>query len=94
MIRIFLGPRFLRSARNLSREAHAKAEAALSAVAEQFGDPHSHSGLGLRKLARGLWECRIDLKLRIVLLQEPDRLRAYDIMDHNELRAWLKARKY
>ena len=93
MIRILMGPRLIRSARNLNRETRTRIEATLSAVSQQFGDPHTHSGLGLRKLARGLWECRVDLKWRIVFVQEPDILRAYDIMDHDELRAWLKARR-
>lgn len=54
-----MGPRLIRSARYLNRETRTKIEATLSAVSEQFGDPHTHSGLGLRKLARGLWECRV-----------------------------------
>jgi hypothetical protein len=92
VIRILLGPRLIRSARKLTPETRAKVEASLSAVAAQFGDPHQHSGLGLRKLGRGLWECRVDIRWRIVFLQEPDRLRAFDIMNHDELRAWLKTR--
>jgi hypothetical protein len=92
VIAIVLGPRFVRAARKLGPDSRAKAEAALGAVADQFGDPHRHGGLGLRKLARRLWECRIDLELRIVFIQDQKRLRAYDIMTHDELRAWLKNR--
>jgi hypothetical protein len=93
VIRIFLGPRLVRSARKLGAESRAKAEAALTAVARHFGDPHRHSGLGLRKIGSGLWECRVDIRWRIVLTQEADRLRAFDIMDHNEIRVRLKSRK-
>jgi len=92
VIAIFLGSRFVRAARKLSPDSKAKAEAVLGAVAEHFGNPHLHAGLGLRKLEKRLWECRIDLQLRIVLIQDQARLRAYDIMTHDELRAWLKGR--
>ena len=59
MIAIAIGPRFIRSQRKLEAEARAKLQAALSAVAQHFGDPHRHAGLGLRKLYKELWECRI-----------------------------------
>ena len=94
MIRILLGPRMIRSTRNLSADEKLKVEAALSGVAEHFGNPHRHGGLALRKLAGGLWECRAGLKWRIVLIQDQDKLRAYDLMDHNQIRAWLKGRKH
>jgi len=90
MIRVFLGPRLIRSARKLSVETQQQANTAIASVLEHFGDPHRHSGLGLRKLAPGLWELRVDIQLRIILVQEGDRLNAYDIMDHDEVRAWLK----
>ena len=90
MISITLGPRFLRSARKLDVGTRSKVEAALSSVASHFGDLHRHSGLGLRKLAPTLWECRVDIKLRILFIYNEGGLRAYDIMTHDELRAWLK----
>ncbi len=90
MIRIFLGPRFIRSAHSLAPESHAKVNDALISAAEHFGNPRRHSALGLRKLGSGLWECRIDIQLRVILLSEGDCLRAYDIMNHDEVRAWLK----
>ena len=92
MIPIVLGSRFVRAARRLNPDSRAKIEAVLRAVAERFGNPHFHAGLGLRKLGKRLWECRIDLQWRIVLIQDETRLRAYDIMTHDELRAWLRGR--
>lgn len=90
MIRIFLGNRLLRSLDKLEADARERFKAALVEVSRNFGDPHRHGGLGLRKLSPGLWECRLDIHLRIVFLQEKDRLIAYDIMNHDEVRAWLK----
>lgn len=92
MIRVDVGPRLIRTARRLGPEITAKAEEALSAIAEQFGDPHRHSGLGLRKLGQNSYEIRICLQWRVLLIREPDRLTAYDIMDHDQMRAWLRSR--
>lgn len=92
MIRVDVGPRVVRTARQLGPEVTAKAEKALALVARHFGDPHRHSGLGLRKLGRNSHEVRGWLRWRIVLIKEADRLTAYDIMDHDGVRAWLKGR--
>ena len=93
MIRVDVGPRLVRTARKLGPQIQSKAEEALRLVAEHFGEPHRHSGLGLRKLGRFSYEARIWLQWRIVFAKEADRLTAYDIMDHEEVRAWLKPRK-
>jgi hypothetical protein len=38
----------------------------LNALREGFRNPHLHSGLSIRKLARHLYECRTGLGLRLV----------------------------
>ena len=38
----------------------------LTEIQSGFGNPHHHAGLGVRKLAPGLFECRTGLKLRLV----------------------------
>jgi hypothetical protein len=92
MIRVEVGPRLVRTARKLGAKVTAEAEDRLRQVAEQFGDPHRHSGLGLRKLGRLSYEARIWLDWRIVFIREPDRLTAYDIMNHDQVGAWMKGR--
>jgi hypothetical protein len=57
-----------------------------------FGDPHLHAGLGLRKIGPEYFECRIDLGWRMILWQRQDDLLAYEIMSHDEVRAWLRAK--
>ena len=93
MIRVDVGPRLLRTARKLGPEVTTKIEEVLRLVAEHFGDPHRHAGLGLRKLGRYSYEARICLDWRIVFSKEADRLTAYDLMTHDEVRVWLKSRK-
>lgn len=92
MIRLFLGSRISRAVRLLAPDSRAKLEQILSAVSENFGNPRRHAGLGLRKLGPGTWECRFDLSLRVVLIQEGEDLLVYDIMTHDQLRAWLRGR--
>jgi hypothetical protein len=87
MIRIFLGPRFLKALERLNPDQKQKAQDALAAVMEGFGQAHRHSGLALRKIGPVYFECRIDLHWRIVLQERRGNLIAYDIMTHNEIPA-------
>jgi len=93
MIQVDIGPRVFKSAERLGPKVTAQAEAKIAAVAEQFGNPHVHAGLGLRKLGRRSYEIRVWLQWRVVFIHEEDRLTAYDIMNHDEVAAWLKRRR-
>ena len=44
------------------------AETALLDLAETFGRPHIHSGIGIRKLGKHLFECRGNRDFRILFL--------------------------
>ena len=92
MIRVDIGPRLVRTAHKMGPNIIAKTEQTLSLVAQHFGDLHRHAGLGLRKLGRKSYEARGWRQWRIVFIREPDRLTAYDIMHHSEVRTWLKGR--
>ena len=93
MIRIDVHPRLVRAALKLGGKTVAEVERRLALVAEQFGDPHRHGGLGLRKLGRRSYEARMDRGWRIVFIKEADRLTAYDLMTHDQVRKWLKGRE-
>ena len=90
MIRVFLSRKCRKSLAGLTPEQREKAEATLRAVIESFGQPHRHSGTGLRRLSGEYYECRIDLSLRLVLLHRQDNLLAYDVMTHDEVLAFLR----
>ena len=90
MIRLFLGSRMMRAVGQLDSGSRARLQEKLVAVAGTFGNPRRHSGLGLRKLGPGMWECRLDRALRIILLQDQDGLLVYDVMNHDQIRAWLR----
>ena len=92
MIRIFLLKRFSSAAARLSAEQQKKLAEILRKVMGSIGDPHRHAGLGLRKLSRDHYECRFDLRLRLVFELRSDGLYAYDLMTHDQVRALLKGR--
>jgi hypothetical protein len=91
VIRIDIGPRTRKTAERLGPDITAKANDVLRRVAEGFGDPHRHAGTGLRKLGRRSYEARIDLQWRLVFIHEGARLKAYNIMSHDEVSAWLNS---
>ena len=92
MIQVDLGPRFLRSLRKIKPDLTEEAEKRLGQIAKGFGSPHTHSGLGLRKLEKRNYEARIGLHYRLILIHHKDRLTAFDIMTHEEVRRWLKSK--
>jgi hypothetical protein len=92
VIRIELTPRLRKTAARLGPEITEKSQIALQRIASHFGNPHKHSGLGLRKLAPDAYEARIGMQWRIVLIHQAESLVAYDIMNHDQVAAWLKGR--
>ena len=67
---------------------------ALCDLCETFGRPHVHSGLGIRKLGRNLFECRGNLDLRFVFQNRLDSLYVTFLGDHDEVRALLRSGRY
>ena len=90
MIRVELSARMQKTIAGLPAEVRAKVAAALRALAVNFGQPHTHAGLGLRKLGKRSYEIRVHLQWRIVPLYSAGQLLAFDLMNHDEVRRWLK----
>jgi hypothetical protein len=55
---------FLRSLRRRSDAELQKVALGMQEAAGSFGQPHSHSGVGIRRLGRNLFECRVGLDPR------------------------------
>lgn len=89
-MRIDLHPRFQRRVKKLSTEEREGVAAALRALGDGFGHPHLHSGLGIRRLRKDLFECRAGLQWRVLFFAEKGLLTAYDVMTHDEIKAWLR----
>ena len=89
-MRIDLHPRFRKRVGKFSVADRKQVAESLSALRDGFGLPHLHSGLGIRRLRKDLFECRAGLHWRIVFFAEKGLLTAYDVMTHDELKAWLR----
>lgn len=58
-----------------------------------FGQPHHHSGISIRKLAPDVFECRTDLKTRLVFIAESGVLTFDFAGDHNEVQNYLRGKR-
>jgi len=91
VISVFTTPRFKKRLKEFPA-LHDKFENALEELAAAFGDVHRHRGLGIRKLGKRSYEIRVHLQWRIILIHDGKNLHAFDIMNHDEVRAWLQGR--
>ena len=89
-MRIDLHPRLRKRVDKLSAADRAQVSESLRALADGFGRPHLHAGLGIRRLRKDLFECRAGLHWRVVFFAETGVLTAYDVMTHDEIKAWLR----
>ena len=80
--------------RELPKSERAECLLALCELAERFGRPHAHSGLGIRKLGNKLFECRAGLALRFIFQDRPADLFVSFLGDHDEIKALLRSGKY
>jgi mRNA-degrading endonuclease RelE of RelBE toxin-antitoxin system len=92
MIRVEFDQRLIKTLRKLGPEIHAATEKRIAQITEDFGNPHAHGGLGLRKLSQRVYEARVGLHWRLALVQHQDRLLAVDLMTHEEIRRWLRSK--
>ncbi len=70
----------------------ADALAAMLKVQAGFGQPHVHAGISVRKLAPDVFECRTDLKTRLVFLAEKGVLTSDFAGNHEGVRNYLRGR--
>jgi mRNA-degrading endonuclease RelE of RelBE toxin-antitoxin system len=55
-----------------------------------FGNPHSHSGSGIRKVAADYYELRVGLDYRLIFTNEPDFLQFVAEGSHDQVARFLK----
>lgn len=78
--------------RSAVKGREAEVARALAQIQAGFGHPHRHTGLGIRKLAPNLFECRAELNLRLVFLARKGVLTFDFAGDHEEVRNYLRGR--
>jgi hypothetical protein len=79
-LRIDLHSRLRQRVEKLSEADRERIAECLRALAEGFGRPHLHSGLGIRRLRKDLFECRAGLHWLIIFFAENGLLTAYNVM--------------
>ncbi|MGH7771472.1 MAG: hypothetical protein ACREQA_04475 [Candidatus Binatia bacterium] len=84
----------LRRLRELPKSEKVECLLALCELVENFGQPHAHSGLGIRKLSNKLFECRGSLALRFIFQDRPADLFVSFLGNHDEIKALLRSGKY
>jgi hypothetical protein len=89
-----IDPAVLRRLRELPKNERVECLLALCELAEIFGQPHAHSGLGIRKLGNKLFECRGNRALRFIFQDRPTDLFVSFLGDHDEIKALLRSGKY
>ena len=91
MIFVELSKRFRKIVREAGREA--EVSGTLKLVIEGFGNPHSHTGLSIRKLGKNLYECRTSLDWRLVFLAEKSILTFDFAGDHDQVWNYLRGKR-
>ena len=66
---------------------------AMKLAVAAWGQPHLHTGRGIRRISANTFECRLDLDTRLVFSPHGDALRFDFAGNHDQVRAYLKNRR-
>ncbi|MDF0643298.1 MAG: hypothetical protein P0111_04665 [Nitrospira sp.] len=89
-----IDPAVLRRLRKLTRAEKIECLLALCELAEGFGQPHTHNGLGIRKLGEKLFECRGSLAWRFIFQDRQTDLFISFLGNHDDIKSLLRSGKY
>ena len=84
----------IRRLRQLPKNEKVECLLALCDLVEGFGQPHVHSGLGIRKLGNKLFECRGNRELRFIFQDRDGELFVSFLGNHDEIRTLLRRGSY
>ncbi|MBI3180881.1 MAG: hypothetical protein HYZ28_01920 [Myxococcales bacterium] len=91
-MQLVLTAQFQRDVRALAPEDRPRVFELLLALPQLMGQPHLHSGLGLRKLhPRGIFEARLGLGLRLLFAFGSNTATLIRIATHEEVKHYLKS---
>ena len=88
MISVELSGRFTKCVRAAGRAV--EVSATLQLIIQGFGQPCTHSGLGIRKLGNQLYECRTGLAWRLIFEAQKGVLTFDFAGDHVEVQNYLR----
>jgi len=85
-----LSESFRNRVRNYPKETRGKIGRALQLLEQDFGHPHRHQGLGIRKLAGNFFEIRVGLDIRLVFQNRAECLLFLTAGNHNKVQKFLR----
>jgi hypothetical protein len=67
---------------------------AINRVLESWGRPHKHSGIGIRRLTKTIFECRIGLddRLAFLFIATPPELVFFFLGNHDEIQRLIRSK--
>ncbi len=86
---IYQRPAFVRAIKKRPAAEQEQIRQRARRVAEVIGDPHAHSGLGLRPFGR-YFEFRLGLQIRCLFLLEGGDMHLVMVGSHDELSAYIR----
>ncbi len=90
-MKIVLAERFQRDVRTLPEDRLSVVIEAILSLPKALGEPHRHSGLGIRKIHRsGIWEARVGLGLRLVFAVEDGVITLVHVGTHEDIQRYLR----
>jgi len=92
--RLAIDPSVLRRLRETPKSDRVECLLALCDLVEGYGQSHVHSGLGIRKLGKKLFECRGNRDLRFIFQDRGDELYVSFLGNHDEVRNLLRRGRY
>ena len=90
-MKIVLAERFQRDVRTLPEDGLSAVFESILSLPKAMGEPHIHSGLGIRKIHRsGIWEARVGLGLRLVFAVEDQVITLLRAGTHEDIQRYLR----
>jgi hypothetical protein len=89
-----IDPGVIRRLRELPKNERVECLLALCDLVDAFGQPHVHSGLGIRKLGGKLFECRGNRELRFIFQDRGTELFVSFLGNHDEIKRLLRRGNY
>jgi hypothetical protein len=81
--------------RSKSKSGRQEIGDAINQVLENWGRPHGHSGIGIRRLTKTIFECRVGLddRLAFVFIATPPDLVFFFLGNHDEIQKLIRSNR-
>ncbi len=88
-MRVLYRASFARAFKDLPAASQADVREAQSQLANVFGRPHLHAGIGIRRIGQ-FFEFRAGLKLRVIFLVDQGDAVLLTVGNHDQVARWIR----